>query len=98
MFLFVFFQAEDGIRYLTVTGVQTCALPICDNPVSDDRENEQERGNHCRNLADRREMQRPFAVAAFLRDARLADCKYVTVALRAAKRLWMSFRRAQQFV
>src|SRR2546430_2109734 len=24
----VFFQAEDGIRYLTVTGVQTCALPI----------------------------------------------------------------------
>src|SRR2546430_7731424 len=22
------FQAEDGIRYLTVTGVQTCALPI----------------------------------------------------------------------
>src|SRR2546430_9905249 len=27
MYLF-FFQAEDGIRDLTVTGVQTCALPI----------------------------------------------------------------------
>src|SRR2546427_13039623 len=27
MFCF-FFQAEDGIRDLTVTGVQTCALPI----------------------------------------------------------------------
>src|SRR2546430_6772715 len=27
--LFFFFQAEDGIRDLTVTGVQTCALPIC---------------------------------------------------------------------
>src|SRR5256886_11144952 len=27
---FVFFQAEDGIRDLTVTGVQTCALPILD--------------------------------------------------------------------
>src|SRR6266496_6194116 len=27
MFLF-FFQAEDGIRALYVTGVQTCALPI----------------------------------------------------------------------
>src|SRR2546430_5816676 len=27
--MFVFFQAEDGIRDLTVTGVQTCALPIC---------------------------------------------------------------------
>src|SRR5256885_6100155 len=24
-----FFQAEDGIRYYKVTGVQTCALPIC---------------------------------------------------------------------
>src|SRR2546430_7685944 len=31
-----FFQAEDGIRDLTVTGVQTCALPISDegNPSS----------------------------------------------------------------
>src|SRR2546427_8618749 len=28
LFLFFFFQAEDGIRDLTVTGVQTCALPI----------------------------------------------------------------------
>src|SRR2546430_17619613 len=26
--IFFFFQAEDGIRDLTVTGVQTCALPI----------------------------------------------------------------------
>ena len=25
---YFFFQAEDGIRDLTVTGVQTCALPI----------------------------------------------------------------------
>src|SRR2546430_4324543 len=28
VFFFFFFQAEDGIRDLTVTGVQTCALPI----------------------------------------------------------------------
>src|SRR2546430_7665582 len=28
MIPFFFFQAEDGIRDLTVTGVQTCALPI----------------------------------------------------------------------
>src|SRR2546430_13645020 len=27
-FFVFFFQAEDGIRDLTVTGVQTCALPI----------------------------------------------------------------------
>src|SRR2546430_12203783 len=28
MNVYFFFQAEDGIRDLTVTGVQTCALPI----------------------------------------------------------------------
>ena len=28
-FVFFFFQAEDGIRDVAVTGVQTCALPIC---------------------------------------------------------------------
>src|SRR5438552_13253159 len=31
--LFFFFQAEDGIRYDLVTGVQTCALPICREPA-----------------------------------------------------------------
>src|SRR5438309_9106589 len=34
--LFFFFQAEDGIRDGTVTGVQTCALPIF-NRVKDVR-------------------------------------------------------------
>src|SRR5206468_9221122 len=29
--VYFFFQAEDGIRDLIVTGVQTCALPICAN-------------------------------------------------------------------
>src|SRR2546430_12335006 len=28
LYYFFCFQAEDGIRDLTVTGVQTCALPI----------------------------------------------------------------------
>src|SRR5438445_2415963 len=31
---FFFFQAEDGIRDIGVTGVQTCALPICDRASS----------------------------------------------------------------
>src|SRR2546429_5312080 len=31
--LLFFFQAEDGIRDVAVTGVQTCALPICVRPV-----------------------------------------------------------------
>src|SRR2546422_3433198 len=29
MHIIFFFQAEDGIRDVAVTGVQTCALPIC---------------------------------------------------------------------
>src|SRR6478672_2421896 len=32
--LVFFFQAEDGIRALIVTGVQKCALPICDAEAS----------------------------------------------------------------
>src|SRR5699024_11745532 len=32
-----FFQAEDGIRYRNVTGVQTCALPISLKRVEDFR-------------------------------------------------------------
>src|SRR3712207_8508893 len=33
-YIFFFFQAEDGIRDIGVTGVQTCALPICaDSPL-----------------------------------------------------------------
>src|SRR5437879_11603478 len=28
LYFFFFFQAEDGIRDTSVTGVQTCALPI----------------------------------------------------------------------
>src|SRR2546421_10015183 len=30
---YFFFQAEDGIRDLIMTGVQTCALPIFNEPV-----------------------------------------------------------------
>src|SRR2546422_5522527 len=30
VYCFFFFQAEDGIRDVAVTGVQTCALPIYD--------------------------------------------------------------------
>src|SRR2546426_821134 len=35
MCIFFFFQAEDGIRDYKVTGVQTCALPICAGAVND---------------------------------------------------------------
>src|SRR5258706_6074089 len=35
VFSFFFFQAEDGIRDWSVTGVQTCALPISDSGISE---------------------------------------------------------------
>src|SRR5215213_11799867 len=46
MFFFFFFQAEDGIRDWSVTGVQTCALPISgpDRPA--------DRGPHGRDLTE----------------------------------------------
>src|SRR5438067_13853896 len=44
-----FFQAEDGIRDRNVTGVQTCALPICRHG----REPERAHGRHPVPLGDR---------------------------------------------
>src|SRR3712207_7832005 len=35
VFYFFFFQAEDGIRDIGVTGVQTCALPILIRTLQD---------------------------------------------------------------
>src|SRR5260370_29619191 len=35
LFVFFFFQAEDGIRDSSVTGVQTCALPIFEERLVD---------------------------------------------------------------
>src|SRR5687768_17938890 len=36
---FFFFQAEDGIRDVAVTGVQTCALPILSPSIATDTPN-----------------------------------------------------------
>src|SRR5205809_7457253 len=38
MFVVFFFQAEDGIRDVAVTGVQTCALPILGPDQTADRD------------------------------------------------------------
>src|SRR3712207_8223295 len=44
LILYFFFQAEDGIRDIGVTGVQTCALPISNNVIYKNLElNENER-------------------------------------------------------
>src|SRR5258708_14996854 len=44
--LFFFFQAEDGIRDDLVTGVQTCALPICCPGAGTTQKHDQQKGNH----------------------------------------------------
>src|SRR5256886_4650126 len=43
-----FFQAEDGIRDLTVTGVQTCALPISEERRRDIVKQMGEKVENCR--------------------------------------------------
>src|SRR5256885_9024873 len=48
-----FFQAEDGIRDYKVTGVQTCALPICS---MDDESSQRE----LKALERLRELRHPF--------------------------------------
>src|SRR5207248_427973 len=56
-FIFFFFQAEDGIRDRTVTGVQTCALPIyIVDELGGDDVREQRRG--CKALGEERERGR----------------------------------------
>ena len=54
-----FFQAEDGIRDVAVTGVQTCALPISGDKHVIEREREREerereRGERERERGERR--------------------------------------------
>src|SRR5688572_31751598 len=53
MLCFFFFQAEDGIRDLTVTGVQTCALPILMAGVAEVFRG-LDVGGGCRRLGNRR--------------------------------------------
>src|SRR6266496_5290705 len=55
-FFFFFFQAEDGIRDLYVTGVQTCALPISERRLllgDHLRSDEVPRGHLSRAVRDR---------------------------------------------
>src|SRR5256886_5898186 len=67
---FFFFQAEDGIRDLTVTGVQTCALPISDFCDGAFRRRSCEYGIRLRAFSERIECTRAgeCAVAVCYRD------------------------------
>src|SRR5690606_39901627 len=97
-FIFFFFQAEDGIRYFHVTGVQTCALPIYDQEGGDRERRQESRLWHASRLAARSKIvcgncpersgsgleQRPFTGGPPVQQ-RLRDRKSVV----QAKRLYM---------
>src|SRR5256886_17679019 len=57
-----FFQAEDGIRDLTVTGVQTCALPISESDAQRERLEQYMREVPCRSCKGARPKPEPLAV------------------------------------
>src|SRR2546430_7659087 len=61
---FFFFQAEDGIRDLTVTGVQTCALPILAKVCFKYDPNSLVHGVFLEKIAGR--LRHPRAVSAFI--------------------------------
>src|SRR3989454_12788830 len=58
-----FFQAEDGIRYYKVTGVQTCALPIF-TPGAGIGEEQRVRDARTRAATYEVEIQKKYAIAA----------------------------------
>src|SRR5437016_10014070 len=67
---FFFFQAEDGIRDWSVTGVQTCALPIFgrERRIPDRREVRAEAGGAVFVHGIPREVSLPPDATDFLRD------------------------------
>src|SRR2546429_1164906 len=74
---FFFFQAEDGIRDVAVTGVQTCALPIsCAQPDVSSTSVRIARRWFVTNAS-------PTAAASFMNRARLASIDIHSVTSRA---------------
>src|SRR5256886_2638443 len=68
-----FFQAEDGIRDLTVTGVQTCALPISEDLTKGP--------NDADNTYGWAKLMGEFTLQAYAKEHGLrgASCRYFTV-------------------
>src|ERR1019366_1034530 len=78
--LFFFFQAEAGIRDWSVTGVQTCALPICMHELVEGVEKRRE--GRRRKVAQRGQRQ-------------LEQREFVLRAERAQRRLELAERAAR---
>src|SRR5947209_9396270 len=87
---FFFFQAEDGIRDIGVTGVQTCALPILQRKPSDQliSSPDNEVVRRLRRLAHRREpglvlLEGPRVLA----EAKAAGLEFELIGVREGDRL-----------
>src|SRR3972149_3993931 len=77
-FFFFFFQAEDGIRDLTVTGVQTCALPIFRRPgtaLSDRKHGSPKKGAFIHGRTSMRPSKLVLALATLLLMAGVAEAQ-----------------------
>src|SRR2546430_4292735 len=85
------YQAEDGIRYLPVTGVQTCALPISQAPH---RPGKRRRGTRSRAQVQLRAVPRPRAHGAAAHSA--AGGTAAGLSARAAQGLQGGHARSEE--
>src|SRR5260370_28012626 len=76
MIFFFFFQAEDGIRDSSVTGVQTCALPISISIFDRDSGGAVHRPDFCR----AQKIEIAVGASAELRQRAFAIVGYIDVA------------------
>src|SRR5260370_3593424 len=72
--MFFFFQAEDGIRDSSVTGVQTCALPISARSKFISRNRSEALANQMRRMINLMALAAIFAVFAVPALAQTKEC------------------------
>src|SRR6266436_2279247 len=70
-----FFQAEDGIRDVAVTGVQTCALPICGDFAWTRFDDQVDSARECWRFLSEAQAQRLVAAYGSRLDAVLGNAK-----------------------
>src|SRR2546430_12382049 len=92
--IFFFFQAEDGIRDLTVTGVQTCALPISRLPSQSGATAAAARSNLQHAVAPDRRHHRPRDADEELSDRRPAP--HGLLDMPSVKQTWRSLQEWEE--
>src|SRR5687768_18257354 len=96
LWYFFFFQAEDGIRDVAVTGVQTCALPIFNQTVvahvsfnpNDLRPKRRLKHRHIQTLSNRIFIRKMFTRESFVDEYRLLRSEERRVGKECRSRWW----------